>query len=183
MVSSGWSQVDGGFMFARLFSLIMLFSILASGAFAQSQDSTPAQNGTTPATQGANSNNPPKKVWTNEDLPTGKNGVSVVGDKRNKAYHSGSQTGDPVTAARMKNDLAKLQKQLDDVNSKLKTYKEFQDGEAVSKGERDMSQAYSRTPVDQQMQHLLDKKKQLETQIGDLLDDARKKGIDPGDLR
>jgi hypothetical protein len=172
-------------MFGRLFSLITLFSILAMSAFAQSQDSTPApaQNGTAPPSQSANSTDPPKKVWTNENMPTGKNGVSVVGDKRNKAYHSGSQTGDPVTAARIKNDLAKLQKQLDDVNAKLKTYKEFQEGEPVSKGERDLSQAYSRTPVDQQMQRLLDKRKQLETQIGDLMDEARKKGIDPGDLR
>jgi len=171
-------------MFGRLFPFLALFSILATSAFAQSPDSTPAQSGTAATTQSANSSSPPKKVWTNEDLPTGKSGVSVVGDKRNKAYHSGStQTADPITVAHMKKDLAKLQNQLEDVNSKLKTYKEFQEGEPVSKGERDMSQAYSRTPVDQQMQHLLDKKKQLETQIGDLLDDARKKGIDPGDLR
>jgi hypothetical protein len=174
-------------MFGRLFSLTALFSILAISAFAQSQDNTPtapAQNAAAPAAPTTNnSSNPPKKVWTNEDLPTGKDGVSVVGDKRNKPYRSGSQTADSGTVARIKNDLAKLQKQLDDVNSKLKTYKEFQEGEPVSKGERDMSQAYSRTPVDQQMQRLLDKKKQLETQIGDLVDDARKRGIDPGDLR
>lgn len=170
-------------MLVRLLSFSALFAILAIGALAQSPD-TPAQNGTAATTQSANSSNPPKKVWTNEDMPTGKSGVSVVGDKRNKAYHSGSpQTADPITVARIKKDLARLQNQLEDVNSKLKTYKEFQEGEPVSKGERDMSQAYSRTPVDQQMQHLLDKKKQLETQIGDLLDDARKKGIDPGDLR
>lgn len=168
-------------MFGRLCSLTVLFAFLAITALAQSPDTTPSTPA--PVTPSTNSSNPPKKVWTNEDLPTGKDGVSVVGDKRNKVYHSGSQTADPVTAARIKNDLVKLQKQLDDVKTKLKTYKEFQEGEPVSKGERDMSQAYSRTPVDQQMQHLLDKKKQLETQIGDLLDDARKRGIDPGDLR
>jgi len=65
----------------------------------------------------------------------------------------------------------------------LKSYKQFEDGEPVSKGERDTSKGYSRTPVDQQMSQLLDKKKQLATQIGDLLDEARKKGIDPGQLR
>jgi hypothetical protein len=170
-------------MFGRLSCFFALFLILPISTLAQSQDTTPAQNGGAPATQGSSPASSPKKVWTNEDMPSGQNGVSVVGDKRNKPYHSGSHPADPVTAARIKNDLAKLQKQLDDVNSKLKTYKEFQEGEPVSKGERDMSQAYSRTPVDQQMQHLLDKKKQLETQIGDLMDEARKKGIDPGDLR
>ena len=53
----------------------------------------------------------------------------------------------------------------------------------VSTGERDTSKGYSRTPVDQQMNQLLNKKKDLESQIGDLLDEARKKGIDPGQLR
>ena len=171
-------------MFSRTLFFTAIFCILTMGTFAQSQDSAPNQNGARPTTQGSNANSSPKKVWTNDDLPAGKNGVSVVGDKRNKAYHSGSSsTADPTTVARIKRELAKLQDQLADVNSKLKTYKEFQEGEPVSKGERDMSKAYSRTPVDQQMQQLMDRKKQLETQIGDLLDEARKKGIDPGDLR
>ncbi|MGB9516145.1 MAG: hypothetical protein WBQ61_02925 [Candidatus Acidiferrum sp.] len=46
-----------------------------------------------------------------------------------------------------------------------------------------MSKGYSRTPVDQQISQLQEKKKQLEAQIGDLLDEARKKHIDPGQLR
>ncbi len=93
------------------------------------------------------------------------------------------QPADPATVARIKKDLKKLQTQLDDVNSKLKSYKEFQEGEPVSKGERDLSKGYSRIPVDQQMEKLLKKKKELQTQIGDLVDEARKKGIDPGQLR
>lgn len=174
-------------MFGRLISFTGLFCILAISAFAQSQDTAPAQKADATQTPGSgassDSTSSPKKVWTNEDLPTGKNGVSVVGDKRNKAYHSGSTQNPNPTAAYFKKELDRLQGQLADVNSKLKTYKEFQEGEAVSKGERDMSKAYSRTPVDQQMQKLTTKKKELETQIGDLLDDARKRGIDPGDLR
>ncbi|MGB7728851.1 MAG: hypothetical protein WBL50_12530, partial [Candidatus Acidiferrum sp.] len=83
----------------------------------------------------------------------------------------------------IKKSLDKLQTQLGDVNNKLKSYKQFQDGEPVSTGERDISKGYSRTPVDQQMNQLLNKKKELESQIADLLDEARKKGIDPGQLR
>jgi hypothetical protein len=37
--------------------------------------------------------------------------------------------------------------------------------------------------VDQQITSLQDKKKQLEVKIGALLDEARKKGVQPGDLR
>lgn len=90
---------------------------------------------------------------------------------------------DDATVSRIKKSLDKLQAQLDDVNKKLQTFKEFQDGEPVSKGERDLSKGYSRTPVDQQIAQLQDKRKDLEQQIGDLLDEARKKGIDPGQLR
>ncbi|MGB7495998.1 MAG: hypothetical protein WBR14_22885 [Candidatus Acidiferrum sp.] len=65
----------------------------------------------------------------------------------------------------------------------MKSYAEFLHGDPVSSGARDMSKGYSRTPVDQQISQLQEKKKQLEAQIGDLLDEARKKHIDPGQLR
>lgn len=73
---------------------------------------------------------------------------------------------DSATVARRKKDPEKLQSQLDDVNEKLKTYKQFQEGEAVSQGERDMSKAYRRVPVDQQMAQLLDKKKSCKGRQG-----------------
>ena len=151
----------------------------------QSQDNPPSSSS---ASSSSGTNATPdssgKKVWTNEDLATKKSGVSVVGDKRNQNYRFGSgQTADPATVQRLKKNLEKLQSQLDDVNSKLKTYKEFLEGAPVSKGERDISKGYSRTPVDQQITQLTDKKKQLEEQIDDQLAQARKLGIDPGQLR
>ncbi len=176
-------------MFGRLLTSTFVLSVLAIPVLAQSSDSpstenppagTVARSSTTPLP----SPGTPKKVWTNEDLAGGKGGVSVVGDKSNKNYHMGSaQAADAATIDRIKKDLAKLQSQLDDVNSKLKSYKEFQNGEPVSTDERDISKGVSRTPVNQQMNQLLDKKKQLETQIGDLVDEARKKGIDAAQLR
>jgi hypothetical protein len=179
-------------MFGRLISPLPIIAILAIPTLASAQDTppapatssnTPSSNTPTPsASQPAA--NPPKKVFTNDDVSGSKSGISVVGDKRNLNYHqSPDKPADPATIDRIKKNLQKLQDQLDDVNAKLKTYKQFQDGDAISKGDRDMSKAYSRTPVDQQMTQLLDKKAQLETQIGDLFDEARKKGIDPGQLR
>jgi hypothetical protein len=151
----------------------------------QSQDNPPPNPA--PSASGTSStatDSPGKKVWTNEDLPTKKNGVSVVGDKRNQNYHFGSgPAADPATVQRLKKNFEKLQSQLDDVNSKLKTYKEFLEGAPVSKGERDMSKGYSGTPVDQRIAQLSQKKKQLEEQIDDQLAQARKLGIDPGQLR
>jgi hypothetical protein len=157
-------------MLGRLLTTFSLIATLSLPVLARPQDAPtdvapaapPAAAPTAPA---------PRKVWTNEDLAGTKGGISVVGDKRNKNYHMGSNApADPATIARIKKSLDKLQIQLDD-------------GEPVSTGERDTSKGYSRTPVDQQMNQLLNKKKDLESQIGDLLDEARKKGIDPGQLR
>jgi hypothetical protein len=175
-------------MFGRLLTSTFVLSVLAIPVLAQTPDSpstkSPPPAATADSTSPVAAPTAPKKVWTNEDLAGGKGGVSVVGDKGNKNYHMGSaQTADAATVDRIKKDLAKLQSQLDDVNSKLKSYKEFQSGEPVSTDERDVSKGVSRTPVDQQMNQLLGKKKQLETQIGDLVDEARKKGIDAAQLR
>jgi hypothetical protein len=172
-------------MFARLISLSFLAALFATTGAAQSQENAPSQETVTaPTASSTTAPTPTKKIWTNENLASAKGDVSVVGDRRNQSYHMGSgQPADPATVARIKKDLEKLQTQLDDVNSKLKSYKEFQEGEPVSKGERDLSKGYSRIPVDQQMEKLLKKKKELQTQIGDLVDEARKKGIDPGQLR
>jgi hypothetical protein len=175
-------------MLGRLLTLFLVIAALTLPVLARPQDTSASQNVAPPAppvSPAATDPAPaPKKVWTNEDLAGTKGGISVVGDNRNKNYHMGSNaTADPATIARIKKSLDKLQTQLDDVNNKLKSYKQFQDGEAVSTGERDTSKGVSRTPVDQQMNQLVNKKKELESQIGDLLDEARKKGIDPGQLR
>lgn len=170
-------------MLSRLAKTSAFLALLLVPLSAWTQDPGSSTSSTAPASVVANSSAPPKKVWTNEDLG-GKGGVSVVGDKPNQNSHVNANTpADPATVARIKKSLERLQAQLDDVNAKLKSYKEFQDGEAVSIGARDMSKGYSRTPVDQQIAKLEEKKKQLEDQIGDLVDEARKKGIDPGQLR
>ena len=173
-------------MSGRLLSALFALAILAVPCQPQAQDPPPAQNPAPAATPSSPTATPApaKKVWTNENVNGAKGPVSVVGGKGSPKYHMDpNQLADSATVARIRKDLDTLQTQLDDVNKKLKTYKEFLEGEAVSKGERDMSKAYSRVPVDQQMTQLLDKKKKLEGQIGDLLDEARKKGVDPGQLR
>jgi hypothetical protein len=173
-------------MIARLLSQLFALGMLVAPCLAQTHDPPPTQTSTPAATAPPSTadSTPAKKVWTNDNIPGNKDGVSVIGDKHNQNSRLNSgQPADAATATSMKKSLDKLQSQLDDVNKKLKSYKDFQDGEAVSKGERDMSKSYSRVPVDQQMVQLQDKKKQLEGQISDLLDEARKKGLDPGQLR
>jgi hypothetical protein len=170
-------------MLPRLLRASALFALAFAPVCVWSQDASEPAPAAAPVPNAGTSATTPKKVWTNEDLGK-KGGVSVVGDKRNQNYHMTSNTpADPATVARIKKNLERLQTQLDEVNAKLKSYKEFQSGESVSSGARDMSKGYSRTPVDQQITQLEQKKKQFEDQIGDLVDEARKKGIDPGQLR
>jgi len=90
---------------------------------------------------------------------------------------------DGATVDRIRKGLEKLQSQIDDIDKKLKTYKDFQEGEPVSTGARDLTKGINRTPVEQQVGQLQEKKKELQAQMNDLLDEARKKGIDPGLLR
>jgi DNA-binding FrmR family transcriptional regulator len=144
----------------------------ASASAAPDDSNQPSANG---------SATPAKKVWTNEDIKSAGPRVSVVGDKRNQKYTM-TKSADQATVNGYKTRLKKLQGQLDDVNKQLEAYKEFQQGKAVSQGGEDMSHGYSRTPVPQQISKLEDKKKNLESQMDELYDEARKKGIESGQL-
>lgn len=162
-------------MLGRRLTLFLLIGLLGIPCLAQTDNTsgTPSPTTTTP-----------KKVWTNEDLPGAKASASDAGSKRNQNSPANpNQTADTATAARIRKNLEKLQGQLDDVNAKLKSFKEFQQGETVSTTGREVNKGVNRVPVDQQVAQLEEKKKQLEAQIGDLYDEARKKGVEPGQLR
>jgi len=109
-------------------------------------------------------------------------GVSVVGDKRNQKYTMTKQA-DEATVAKYRSNLQKLQSQLDDVNKQLQAFEDVAEGKPASEGGQDMSHGYSRVPVNQQTAKLLDKRKQLINQMDDLYDEARKKGIESGQLK
>jgi hypothetical protein len=123
----------------------------------------------------------PKRVWSNEDLG---GPVSASANKPTRQNPPApSRTADPATIDRIKKNLKKLQEQLADVNLKLDSFRKFQQGENVSSAGRDLSKGYTRTPIEQQVATLQDKKKQLELQIDALYEQARKKEIEPGQLR
>jgi hypothetical protein len=123
----------------------------------------------------------PKKVWTNEDVKSA-GAVSVVGDQRNQKYTM-TKHPDAATIQKYKTDLQKLQNQLGDVNKQLRALEAFAAGKPVAEGGENMGHGFNRVPVSQQTQKLLDKKKQLEEQIDDLYDSARKSGIESGELK
>ena len=170
-------------MRTRFLAGVPLLLLLAVSCFAHTHQTLPASTDTDPKAQPANSTPAPKKVLTNDDLHKG-GGVSVVGDKRNQNYHmSPAQPADAASISRIRKSLEKLTSQLDDSNQKLTALKNFRAGEQVKDGGRQINKGVNRVPVDQQIAQLETTKKKLESQIDDLLDEARKKGIDPGQLR
>jgi len=185
-------------LFLRLSGIAFCGAISCSPGFAQSTDSASSQSSNpAPAASPAQAadgsstsadGKKTKKVWTNDDVNGLKDPVSVVGNSKN-AGRAGSGSGsgskaDPQYIANTKKELAKLQSQLEDTDKQLSDLKDFSAGKApaTSSGYQ-INKGYNRVPVDQQITGLEDKKKQLEGKIDALLDEARKKGLLPGDLR
>ena len=176
-------------MIRRTSRLLLLCGFLPLVCVAQDNQATspsvPSQQSSQatvePAPTSAAKTEKAKKVWTNDDVKNA-GSVSVVGDKGNRKYTM-TKPADSATIAKYRNSLHRLQVQLDDVNKQLQLYGDFTEGKAVSENGRDMSHGVSRTPVDQQAAKLREKKKQLEDQMDELYEEARKKGIESGQLK
>jgi len=153
-----------------------------SQAPAASPTSAPAQSATSGATTDTKKT---KKVWTNDDVNGLSGPVSVVGNSKNLGKAGGASTkADPQYIASTRKELAKLQSQLNDADKQLADLTSFSEGKApaTSSGYQ-INKGYNREPVDQQITGLQAKKKELQGKIDALLDEARKKGVEPGDLR
>jgi hypothetical protein len=141
---------------------------------------TPAQD---PASRPADAKKT-KKVWTNEEVSGLTGPVSVVGNSKNLGKGGSDGKADGQYIANTKKQLEKLEAQLDDTAKQLADLKDFSEGKAATTSSGyQINKGYNRVPVDQQISSLQDKKKQLQDKIDALLDEARKKGVKPGDLR
>jgi len=173
-------------MIRWLLTLVLLLASLALPGAAQTNDANSSGQNPNSAAAPESAGNPapsaPKKVWTNDNLSDASRKISVVGTKGEQKY-SLTKTADPATVERIRKELKKLEGQVEDIKKQLASYKEFKEGEPVSTSGYQVDKGYGRIPVEQQMIMLEKKKKDLETQIDEQLDEARKKGIDPGQLR
>ena len=125
-----------------------------------------------------------KKVWTNENLADSNGHISVVGDPKHAARGGSSgQRADPQYIASTKKQLEKLDTELADTNRKLAALKDFNAGESVSYSGYQYRKGYDREPVNDQIRELEEKKKQTHGKIDALLEEARKRGVEPGQLR
>jgi hypothetical protein len=174
-------------------ALVVCGFVACPACFAQSPGSATSQSPTpAPATSPAQ---PPdataaadpkktKKVWTNDDVKGLSGPVSVVGNSKNLGKGGAGAKADGQYIANTRKELRKLQSQMDDTNQQLADLMDFSGGKApaTSSGYQ-INKGYNREPVDQQITGLQAKRKQLQGKIDALLDEARKKGVEPGDLR
>jgi len=164
----------------------MILSLFAAvSVAAQSQDSSapappaPSQDSATPA-----ETKKPKKVWTNENLSGASGSVSVVGDPKNAPKAVSSKPINAQYVASVRKQLDKLQGQVADIDKQLVDLKNFSEGEpSTSASGLKLNKSYDREPIEVQMRALRNKKKDLESKIDALLDEARKKGVESSQLR
>lgn len=125
-----------------------------------------------------------KKIWSEDDLHKLGGGVSVVGEAKPDARpRPSTNPGTKNSAtAHYKEQIDKLQAQLDDTNKKLAELQNFNGDKSTSTAVQ-MNRRFTTTSVPDQIAQLETKKKQIAAQMQDIFDQARRSGIEPGALR
>jgi hypothetical protein len=129
----------------------------------------------------------PKKVWTNEEVGSLQGTVSVVGANRpaERETESSANAGDPRRSKilRYRAAIAEFRKKIDAADQRIAQYKNFKADDSSPNGGINPNKGYSMVPLDEQVKQLEEKKKQLLANIEDLENQAKKEGIEPGELR
>jgi 3-dehydroquinate synthase class II len=176
-----------------------MFVILLAGVpcLAQSQDSsasapTPAKPAAAAkaATPAVVEKKKPKKVWTNDSVSAIPGGVSVVGEGNQSGASaapqkdlSGAEDVRQKQIAGYRDQIRQMQGQIDAADKRIAQLKNFKAEDTSPSGGIKMNQGYNMVPLEDQVKQLEDKKKQLQAKIEDVENEARKNGIDSGDLR
>jgi hypothetical protein len=185
----------------KLLATVLLTSLpfVAAPARAQSPDASnppstakPADSpASAPATTPADKKKP-KKVWTDDNIGSAKGSVSVVGDGNSSSQKSpdkqekSSSTADQAHQNQIqqyRDQIQQYRDQIDAIDKRIDQLKNFKGENTSPSGGINMSQGYNMTPVEDQVKQLEEKKKQLQAKIDDTEVEARKNGIDAGDLR
>ena len=137
--------------------------------------------------QGDNSGAPvqpsTKKVWTNDNLvPNPDTAPAPASSAKTKPTKPGLRPPEGKNAGWYRGQISKLNSQIAGIDKKIATY------QAALKGETQRSagvQPYQMRAADwhSEIQRLTQEKRALQAKIGALEDEARRNGIEPGQLR
>ena len=167
-----------------LFAIVLtLFATFSAAAQSQESSAPPPQASSQNAAPPAEAKKS-KKVWTNENVSSASGTVSVVGDPKNQPKPPSSKPTNAQYVASVRKQLEKLQGQIADIDKQLVDLKKFSEGEpSTSASGVKLNKRYEREPIEVQMRALQAQKKDLESKVDALLDEARKKGVESSQLR
>ena len=169
MIRTG--AIRSGFPHLALIAAILL---LGAGAVAVAQQPTdPPANTTAPK---------PKKVFTNDDVQPAPDGAVAAAKPAHATAPSGKEPNAEL-ARSMRVKLEKLTAQIKDADKQIDDLKRFQAGETSGDAAHQWNKGYNPTPIPDQIAKLEQKRSQLQEQVEAIYDEARKKGILPGQLR
>jgi chromosome segregation ATPase len=164
----------------------------SSPANAQTNASMDKTNTSAEKTQTSMDTKKPKKIWTNDEIGSVKGTISVVGDDHPSSGSRGNYeraTSDGPDDARQtqienyRDQVHDLQAQIDATDKRIAQLKNFKAEDSSPSGGIKPYQGYDMVPLEEQVKQLEEKKKQLQAKLDDVESEARKNGIDPGDLR
>lgn len=131
----------------------------------------------------------PKKVWTNDEIGSVKGGVSVVGDgKAATSRRAAQESQDSYDAhaelvRNYRGQVQQLKEQIDAADSRIEQLKNFKGENTNAAGGISINRSYNMVPVEEQVKQLEERKKKLRAKIDDVEVEAKKNGIDPGEVR
>lgn len=199
--------LTGCFVFASAAFVCAAQSQSSSSSSQQTQASppAPATSATTPPApktadgkdqpankDAAKDKKKPKKVWTEDDISKVGGSISVVGDSsssgtaKGSSQSNGTSSENTAQANQVENyrdQIRQLQAQLDATDKKIDDLRNFKADNTSSSGGINPNHGYSMTPIPDQIKQLEEQKKQIQEKIDAVTDEARKKGIEPGQLR
>jgi hypothetical protein len=146
-----------------------------------SDHDTPSPDSSSPAERKKN-----KKVWTNDNLDEVRGStISQVGVAKNSppANSSVAKPPSPQAVAALRKELATLQAQLSNVEKQIADMKSFSKGESPGQNGLQVRHRYTTESVEDQLRKLEEKRKLLAAKMDEVLEVARKQGIEPGQLR
>jgi hypothetical protein len=170
-----------------------------SSAPAPSQAPASAANAAAPKDENSDKDptkKKPKKIWTNEEMSALRGKISVVGDpelanasSESRKWNNDSDSGNGNNLEREKaianyrEQLRQLREQQDGIDKKIADFRNFKADNASPSGGINVRNRYTMTPAEDQIRQLEDRKKQIQAKIDATEDEARKNGIEPGELR
>jgi hypothetical protein len=172
------------------YTSVLLFAALP--AHAQSPDAAKPADPANASTTSPTEKKKPKKVWTNDEIGSVKGNVSVVGDSKSpspkasekRPNSSGaSNEGRQQQIDHYREQIQNYQAEIDSIDKRIDQLKNFKAENTSPSGGININQGYNMVPLDDQVKQLEAKKKQLQGKIEDTEVEARKNGIDSGDLR